>query len=272
MTLDYASRQRFQFVDGTGVGPYTEIEESRSLLLPRSIATARNLKVGDSVPLTGANGDLTYRVAAIVEHALPSPGGDETAVISLANGRQDFGTDGFNILQVIPASNPPAGFNGTLDDAAKKYGMQLESVNDVRAGVRRGLDQLLLLLGSVGFVGVILGLMSVVTTILLNISESGRELALLRSVGATRATGAQHHPRRVGALRPGRDAAGHGGGIAAGRADGPGRGQPRLPAGLYRSLERHRWRRFDRDRRQPDGGAAAGPARGERVRRRQPAL
>jgi putative ABC transport system permease protein len=185
--LDYASRQRFQFVDGTGAGPYTEIEESRALLLPRSIATARNLKVGDSVPLTGSNGDLTYRVAAIVEHALPSPGGDETAVISLANGRQDFGVDGFNILQVIPASNAPAGFNASLDDAAKKYGMQLESVSDVRAGVRRGLDQLLLLLSSVGFVGVILGLMSVVTTIMLNISESGRELALLRSVGATRA-------------------------------------------------------------------------------------
>ena len=185
--LDYASRQRFQFVEGTGAGPYTEIEESRALLLPQSIAAARNLAVGDSVPLTGSNGDVTYRVAAVVRHALPSPGGDETAIISLANGRQDFGVQGFNILQVVPRSNPPAGFNASLDDAAKKYGMQLESVADVRAGVRRGLDQLLLLLGSIGFVGVILGLMSVATTILLNISESGRELALLRSVGATRA-------------------------------------------------------------------------------------
>ncbi|MDP9326550.1 MAG: FtsX-like permease family protein [Candidatus Dormibacteraeota bacterium] len=185
--LDYASRQRFQFVDGSGAGPFTEIENSRALFLPRNIATARNLKVGDPVPLTGSVGDVNYRVAAIVQHALPSPGGDETAIISLANGRQDFGTDGFNILQVVPTDNPPPGFIAALDTAAQKYGMQLESVADVRAGVRRGLDQLLVLLASIGLVGVILGLLSVATTILLNISESGRELALLRSVGATRA-------------------------------------------------------------------------------------
>ncbi|MGB2938810.1 MAG: FtsX-like permease family protein [Candidatus Dormiibacterota bacterium] len=185
--LDYASRQRFQFVDGSGAGPFTEIENSRALFLPTNIASARNLKVGDLVPLTGSVGDVNYRVAAIVQHALPSPGGDETAIISLANGRQDFGTDGFNVLQVVPTDNPPTGFMVALDTAAQKYGMQLESVADVRAGVRKGLDQLLVLLASIGLVGVILGLLSVATTILLNISESGRELALLRSVGATRA-------------------------------------------------------------------------------------
>jgi putative ABC transport system permease protein len=185
--LDYASRSRFQFLSGTAAGAYTELEESRAVFLPTSLASARNLKVGDSVPLTGSAGDLQYRVAAIVQHALPSPGGDESAVISLANGRQDFGVEGFNILQVVPQANPPADFNRSLDSAAHQYGMQLQSVGDVRAGVRRGLDQLLLLLAGIGFVGIILGLMSVATTILLNISESGRELALLRSVGATRA-------------------------------------------------------------------------------------
>jgi putative ABC transport system permease protein len=185
--LDYAARQRFQFLEGAGPGPYTEIENSRALFLPRSIASARNLKVGDSVPVTGSVGDVNYRVAAIVQHTMPSPGGEETAMISLANSRQDFSTEGFNILQVVPADKVPADYNAKLDDAAKKYGMQLESVADVRAGVRRGLDQLLLLLGSIGLVGVILGLLSVATTILHNISESTRELALLRSVGATRA-------------------------------------------------------------------------------------
>jgi putative ABC transport system permease protein len=185
--LDYASRQRFQFVDGAGAGPYTEIEESRALFLPTRIANARNIHVGDMVPLTGSQGDLSYRVAAIVSHTLPSPGGEETAVISLANGRQDFGVEGFNILQVVPEDRPAADFQAGLGRAAQQYGMQLESVADVRDGVRRGLDQLLLLLSAVGLVGVILGLMSVITTILLNISESGREFALLRAVGATRA-------------------------------------------------------------------------------------
>jgi putative ABC transport system permease protein len=64
--------------------------------------------------------------------------------------------------------------------------MQAETVDQVRAGVRRGVDSLLVLVIAVGLVGVILGLMSVVTTILLNISESTREFGLLRAVGATR--------------------------------------------------------------------------------------
>jgi putative ABC transport system permease protein len=166
--------------------PYSVLESSRSMFVSRRLAASRGYRVGEVVPLTTASGPVGYRVAAIVAHSLPSPGGDEAALISMANGRQDLGMTGFNILQVIPTANPPSGFDLSLRDAATRYGMQLESLQDVRDGVRHGLDSLLLLLTGVGLVGVILGLLSVVETILLNISESSRELGLLRAVGATR--------------------------------------------------------------------------------------
>ncbi|HEV1996811.1 MAG TPA: FtsX-like permease family protein, partial [Candidatus Dormibacteraeota bacterium] len=185
--LDYASRGHLHFVPGSPPGAYTELEESRAVLLSRRLAQARGLKVGDQVSLTAATGELTYRVAAIVDHTLPAPGGEETAMISLSNARQDFGVTGFNILQVIPTADAGASLQGSLDQAASRYGMQLEPVSQVRDGVRRGLDALLLLLSAVGLVGVVMGLLSVVQTILLNISESTRELALLRAVGATAA-------------------------------------------------------------------------------------
>ena len=106
-------------------------------------------------------------------------------MISLANARQDFGVTGFNILQVLPTNGAAAGLPDRLTAAAARYGMQSEPVSQVREGVRRGLDALLLLLSAVGLVGVVMGLLSVVQTILLNINESSRELALLRAVGAT---------------------------------------------------------------------------------------
>src|SRR5207302_5670143 len=134
-----------------------------------------------TITLTGSSGDVSYRVAAIIQHSLPSPGGEETAVLSQKNGAKDFGVSGFNILQVVSSKPESADFQANLDNASHRYGMQLESVGDIKIGVRHGLDQLLLLLGSVGLVGVILGLMSVATTILLNTSESSRELALLRA-------------------------------------------------------------------------------------------
>ena len=185
--LDYASRGHLQFVPGSPAGAYTEMEESRALLVSRRLAQARNIRVGDQVTLTASTGELTYRVAGMVDHTLPAPGGEETAMISLANARQDFGVTGFNILQVIPTANASSGLQTRLDQAAGRYGMQLEPVAQVRDGVRRGLDALLLLLSAVGLVGVVMGLLSVVQTILLNISESSRELALLRAVGATAA-------------------------------------------------------------------------------------
>jgi putative ABC transport system permease protein len=183
--LDYVSRGHLQFVPGSPAGAYIELEESRAMLVSRRLAQARGLRLGDQVALTAANGDLTYRVAGIVDHTLPAPGGEETAMISLSNARQDFGVTGFNILQVIPAAGAGPGLRARLDDAASRYGMQLEPVSQVRDGVRRGLDNLLLLLSAVGLIGVIMGLLSVVQTILLNISEATREFALLRAVGAT---------------------------------------------------------------------------------------
>jgi putative ABC transport system permease protein len=185
--LDYSTRGKMQFVPGTEPGAFTDIENSRAIVISRRLADSRGIRAGDHLSLTSARGDISYRVAAIVNHTLPSPSGDETALISLSNARQDFGVDGFNILQVIPA--PGAGgsaLDARLDLAAARYGMQAQTVADVRAGVRAGVDSLLLLLAGIGLVGVILGLMSVVTTILLNISESSRELGLLRAVGATR--------------------------------------------------------------------------------------
>ena len=184
--LAYAANGKVQFIPGTSPGAFTDIEESRALLISGRLADSRSLKVGDHLVLTSARGDLSYRVAAIVNHTLPSPSGDETALISLSNARQDFGIEGFNILQVVPTANAGSGFDSRLGEAAAKYGMQAETVDQVRAGVRRGVDSLLVLVIAVGLVGVILGLMSVVTTILLNISESTREFGLLRAVGATR--------------------------------------------------------------------------------------
>jgi putative ABC transport system permease protein len=183
--LEYATRGSLRFVPGTAPGVYTEIEESRAIVISRRLADSRNLHVGDHLNLTSARGDLSYRVAAVAYHSLPSPSGDEAALIALSNARQDFGVEGFNILQVVPLTSAGPDFDSQLNQAAARYGMQVETVADVRAGVRLGVNSLLLLLTGIGLVGVILGLMAVVTTILLNISESSRELGLLRAVGAT---------------------------------------------------------------------------------------
>ncbi|HEY8739703.1 MAG TPA: ABC transporter permease, partial [Candidatus Dormibacteraeota bacterium] len=113
--LDYASRGGLQFAPSSAPGAFTEMEESRAILVSRRLAQLEGLHPGDQVPLTAAAGVLTYRVAAIVEHTLPAPGGEETAMISLANARQDFGVIGFNILQVIPGPAAGAGLPGRLD-------------------------------------------------------------------------------------------------------------------------------------------------------------
>jgi putative ABC transport system permease protein len=184
--LDYAARGRLQFAVGDRQSAFTQLEEGRAVFIPRRMADARHLSVGDQVPLGGSGPEIAYKVAAVITHGMPSPGGEETSLISSANARQDFGVQGFNILQVITSRSPSSTFDDSLSRQARQLGMQLESINDVRAGVKRGLDSLLFLLTGVSVAGVILGLMSVVMTILLNVSESTREFGLLRAVGVTR--------------------------------------------------------------------------------------
>ena len=186
LPLDYASRSGLDIVSGQRQTAFTELEGSRSIFISRRFAQTRKLAVGDHL-LLGASGPIVaYRVAAIVAHSFPSPGGEEAVLVSALNARQDFGVEGFNVLQVIQTQAPAPDFDHSLQLDAQRFGMQLESVGDVRAGVQDGLNSLLFLLTAVGLAGVVVGLMSVVTTILLNISESTREYGLLRAVGLSR--------------------------------------------------------------------------------------
>jgi putative ABC transport system permease protein len=184
--LVYAQANRLEFVSGTPRIAYNQLQGTRAVFIPQRLADSRGLHAGDTMTLAAGKLTQDYRVVAIVTHSLPSPGGDEATLISLSNAKQDFGAEGFNILQVITPSPAAAGVKPALKEAAARYGMQLESVADVRAGVRKGIDSLLFLLTGVGFVGILLGLMSVITTMLLNIRESSREVGLLRAVGVTR--------------------------------------------------------------------------------------
>jgi len=184
--LDYSSRSRLEFLDGDRQTAFIQLEESRSVFVSRKLAEQRGLHVGSYLIMGGAGPEVAYKVIAVLTHSLPSPGGEEAALISTNNAREDFGVTGFNLLQVIPASPTPSGFDEALARQAAQYGMEPESLADVRAGVERGLAALLFLLTAVGLAGVVLGLLAVVTTILLNISESAREFGLLRAVGLTR--------------------------------------------------------------------------------------
>jgi putative ABC transport system permease protein len=184
--LEYAARGRLDFVAGSRQTAFTAMGEGRAVLISRRLAASRNLNVGSRLKLAAGSSEAEYKVAAVLQHTFPSPDGDETALISVGNAHQDFGVEGFNILQVIPGPDAPSGFDEQLKQHTLSYGMQLESLADVRAGVRKGVNSLLFLLTAVGLVGVVLGLLSVVTTMLLNIRESARELGLLRAVGLTR--------------------------------------------------------------------------------------
>ncbi|MHB8509982.1 MAG: FtsX-like permease family protein [Candidatus Dormibacteria bacterium] len=182
--LDYAARGRLDFEAGSRQAAFTQLEETRAIFISSRLARNRDLRVGSRVLLAAAGDQKSYLVAAVLSHTLPSPGGDETALLSRANAAQDFGVEGFNLLQVLPTA-VGATPDADLRDVALRYGMQFESVADIRSGVRHGIDALLFMLTGTALVGIVLGLMSVVTTILLNINESSREFGLLRAVGLT---------------------------------------------------------------------------------------
>jgi putative ABC transport system permease protein len=184
--MKYSQKTQFKFVSGDPKTAIAEIGTERAVLVPLRISSARKWKTGDVIDLETGTVLTSYKIAGIVEHTIPAIGSGETMMISLQNAKLDFGVTGFNILQIIPATNTPANFNTQLQLEAQKYGMQYETVQDIQSGVQKGLGGLLLFLTASGLVGVLLGLLAVINTIYLNISESRREFGLLRAVGMTR--------------------------------------------------------------------------------------
>ena len=181
---------------------------------------------------------MYFTIVGVISHSFPAGDGGESLVMADDLARTYFGAtaDGFDDLVVTTR-----GSEATIDATAASYGMQAVPVSVIESDARDALQHSIGLVLAVAIISVLIAMLAVVNTLLVNVRQGTRELALLRAVGL----GSRQAMRRVlteaGLLAGAATLIGVGGRLSHRRADAPGEHHADLCA-------RIRLSRRDRDR------------------------
>ncbi len=172
----------FDFFEGDVDTALALLERGRAVLLMPMVAERLGVDLGDAVPVQTPHGEVEFTVAGI------GGTGSNFTVFSYADGETYFDLQGPSWLGIIV----PAGQD--VDATLEQVQAVVASFKDVTTfdmresgvgGLFKIVDQLRLLLDALLLLAVIVAALGVVNTMVINVAERRRELALLRAVGAT---------------------------------------------------------------------------------------
>ena len=186
----YNSLGGLDVVSGDRTAALNALENGPSFLEPAGLAAATGWTIGSQLPVQTQNGIVYFTVVGMVSHSFPSGDGGESLIMADDLARTYFGAtaDGFDDLVVTTHGSAAA-----VSATAASYGMRAVPVSTIAGDARDALQHSIGLLLAVAIISVIIAMLAVVNTLLVNVRQGTRELALLRAVGL----GSRQAMRRV---------------------------------------------------------------------------
>lgn len=173
----------FEFFEGDPDEALALFQRGRAVLIQPMVAERLNLHVGDTVALETSQGLVDFTVAGVGGIAWNMP------AFSYADGQTYFnaGEPPFYGVFVAEGRDKDAVLERVDNLVADYDGLQsLSLVKSLERSVFfEMLDDLILLVNALLLLAVIVAALGVVNTMLVNVSERQREIALLRAIGAT---------------------------------------------------------------------------------------
>ena len=159
------------------------LEAEPSFLVPQQLASAAGWSVGDQLPVDTASGTVYFRVAVVLTHSFPAGDGGESLLMASDLARTYFGNQAAGFDDLVVSTNGNA---ADVHATANTYGLQAVLVSDIAAAARRSLEHAIGLLLALAIVTVAIAMLAVVNTLIVNVRQGTRELAILRAVGMSR--------------------------------------------------------------------------------------
>ena len=186
----YNSLGGLDVVSGDRTATLDALENGPSFLEPAGLAAATGWTIGSQLPVQTQNGIVYFTVVGMVSHSFPSGDGGESLIMADDLARTYFGAtaDGFDDLVVTTHGSAAA-----VSATAASYGMRAVPVSTIAGDARDALQHSVGLVLAVALISVIIAMLAVVNTLLVNVRQGTRELALLRAVGL----GSRQAMRRV---------------------------------------------------------------------------
>lgn len=146
----------------------------------------RNLKAGDTVKLTGQDGEKKFKVAATLATA-----SFEDQAISMSNEtfKDLYGTKGYSQVNVVAADNTPEGREAVgkrIRSLLKDDYPNLDTLSNaaVKDQVKAQTNQVFSIFYVIMMVAIAVSLLGVVNTLLISVIERTRETGVLRAIGS----------------------------------------------------------------------------------------
>jgi putative ABC transport system permease protein len=149
-------------------------------------ANKYDLEVGDQIVLETRRGRRPFRVAAIT---IDFGGGETTTVTgSWGDLRRYFGVNDVSdyAVRLAPGASLTAVTDLIENEIGRGESLSVESKAEFEEKVRQLSDQAFSLFDVLGLIGLVIGGLGVINTMLMNVLERTRELGGLRSLGMTR--------------------------------------------------------------------------------------
>jgi putative ABC transport system permease protein len=175
----FAAYGGFDVVSSNRTQALAELEDGPSFLEPAGLAAATGWTVGTQLPVQTAQGTVYFTIVGVVSHSFPAGDGSESLVMADDLARTYFGSSaaGFDDLVLTSGSAP------TIGATAASYGMHAVPVSVIAADAREALGHSIGLVLAVAVIAVLIAMLAVINTLVVNVREGTRELALLRAVG-----------------------------------------------------------------------------------------
>lgn len=180
--------QAFQFAQGDRTAAFQALRRGEGVLIPAALATEMELKIGDPMPLQAGDRTGDFTVAGVIAHSFPSADSFGAVIVPRDTAQALFGVTTFRFLAITAAPDAnTAQLDRELASTAQSFGMSMGTQADLARSIGDAVGGLLGLLAGLVAIGVIVGSLGLVNTMMMNLAQRAREIGILRAVGMGRA-------------------------------------------------------------------------------------
>ncbi|MSP36893.1 MAG: FtsX-like permease family protein [Deltaproteobacteria bacterium] len=179
-----ASVRTLPMAEGNGARALREMAEGKGAIISESFQTRFKKNLGDDIEIVTPSGPATFKVLAVYIDYSSDIG---SVLIDRALYKKywrDELVDAFD-LWLEPGADMPALIQRIKDDYGERYRLFISSHRELKDAVVRIMEQSFVVNYAVEIVAIVVAIFSVINTMLASVLDRGREIGVLRAIGAT---------------------------------------------------------------------------------------